>query len=165
MKQPRRRRPSPATAIALLALCIALGGTAFAAVGAPSGGRGDSSPDRHAGSAAKAPRATVASGPVARAAKALGSRKLSFVRASAVVMGNPQNANYNSSAARATCPRGKVALSVSTQWSDNRENLELSTVYARITVDAKGRPKGGEARGATDLPGDRIFTVYVLCAG
>lgn len=162
MQRNGTRLPSPATALSLLALFVALGGTAFAAVGASSG---DSSPDRHAGSTAVAPSPAVKTGPIAHTAKALGSRKLSFVTGSVIVKGSSQNGNYNSSVARVVCPPGKVALSVSTQWSDFRDNVELATVSARITVDAKGRPKGAEARGASDLPGDRVFTVYALCAG
>ena len=162
MKPHRPRTPSPATALSLLALFVALGGTAFAAA---SSNGGDSTPDRHAGATAVPPTPAVGAGPVAHVAKALSSRKLRTVSAAVVVKGNPQNANYNSSAARVACPRGKVALSVSTQWSDFRDNLELSTVYARITVNKKGTPKGAEARGASDLPGDRVFTVYALCAG
>lgn len=164
MKQQRPRRPAPATVISLLALFVALGGTAFAAVGS-AGGQPDSSPDRHVNFSAKPSRAAVGSPPIGRATKALGSRKLSFVSGSAIVGGNPQNANYNSATARATCPPGKVALSVSTQWPAGQENFELATSYARITADAKGRPKGGEARGASDLPQNMTFTVYVLCAG
>ena len=163
MQHDKPRRPSSATALSLLALFVALGGTAFAAADASRAG--DSSADRHAGAIASRPAPAPAAGPVAGVAKALGSRKLSIASASVIVPGNPQNANYNSSLARVVCPPGKVALSVSTHWNEFRDHLELSTVSARITVDAKGRPKGGEARGASNVPGDRVFTVYVLCAG
>ena len=74
------------------------------------------------------------------------------------------NGNYNSARAEVRCGRGEVALSVGTQWDDDRDHLELSTVYSRLVVDSRGRPKGAAARGASDLPVTRVFTVTALCA-
>lgn len=136
----RNRTFNPSTAISLLALFVALGGTAFAATG-----RG-----------ADAPEATVA--------KALSNQKLEIRQASVAVDGGTANANYNTRSVSVKCKRGEVALSVSTQW-DAPENNELVTSFARLTTNRSGTPTGATARGASDTPGAINFRVQVLCAG
>lgn len=140
----RRRRPiQPGTAIALLALFVSLGGTALAATERSDGGGADK------------PSATVA--------KALGTKHLKIRRATVAIQGGTFNANYNSATAAVSCKRGEVALSVGTQW-EGGENRELTTQFARLTVNSKGKPTGGVARGGSDEQGAINFTVLVLCA-
>ncbi|HYI35747.1 MAG TPA: hypothetical protein VEX39_04030 [Thermoleophilaceae bacterium] len=143
MRNPGRsvRTFHPSTAISLLALFVALGGTAFAATD---------------GSGTAEPEATVG--------KALESKKLKIRQASVAVDGGTFNANYNTRTVAAKCRRGEVALSVSTQW-DAGDNTELVTSFARLTTNRSGTPTGAVARGASDVPGTQNFRVQVLCAG
>ncbi len=130
----------PSTAISLLALFVALGGTAFAATG---GGAGE---------------------PGASAARALGTKNLKIRQASVFIDGGTFNANYNTRQVGVNCRKGEVALSVGTQW-DAPDNTELTTSFARLTTNSAGKPTGAIARGSSDLPGTRKFRVQVLCAG
>lgn len=131
----------PSTAISLLALFVALGGTAFAATGSSG-----------------------ANGPDANVAKALGTKNLKIRQAAVAIDGGTANANYNTRQVGVSCGKGEVALSVGTQW-DAPDNTELVTSFARLTTTNSGKPIGGIARGASDLPGVRNFRVQVLCAG
>ena len=141
MRRLRGQTFHPSTAISLLALFVALGGTAFAATG---GGRAD--------------------GPEAAVAKALGTKKLKIRQASVGIDGGTANANYNTRTVSVKCARGEVALSVGTQW-DGPDNTELAVAFARLTTSRSGRPNGGVARGSSDTPGVTNFRVQVLCAG
>ena len=141
MRRLRGRTFHPSTAISLLALFVALGGTAFAATG---GGRG-------------------VEGPGANLAKALDSKKLTVRQETVNVDGGTANGNYNSRQAEVKCARGETALSVGTQW-DAPDNTELVTVFARLTTTRSGTPTGAAARGSSDLPGVTRFRVQVLCA-
>ncbi len=140
MTDKRSHRPlkvQPATVIALVALFVALGGTALA----------------------------TTSGPQATSAKALGTKKLTFRKAAVVIpAGGLQNGNFNSRRASVSCGRREVALSVSTQF-DVPDNTEAVTQFARLTVNRRGKPTGATASGATDSGVDQLFTVYALCAG
>lgn len=131
----------PSTAIALLALFVALGGTAFAAAGSGE-----------------------ASGPEAAVAKAISTKKLKIRQASVGIDGGATNGNYNTRTVSVKCRRGEVAVSVSTQW-DSPDNTELATTFARLTAGRSGTPNGATARGASDTPGTTTFRVQVLCAG
>ena len=155
-----RPRPSLPTTISLLALSVALGGTAIAAAGmrAPAGGEPEDPAPR---ASADAPAAAL-SAPKAQRAFALGSGKLRMRSASAPVQGGEANGNYNSVRVTVRCARGEVAVSSGTDWSEDRDNFELATVYSRLLVE-RGRPKGAVARGASDEPGDRTFSVHALC--
>lgn len=140
----RRRVPQPGTAIALLALFVALGGTAFAATSREPGGSGVS--------------------PEATAAKALGTKKLKLRKASVVVpAGGFRNGNYNSARVSVSCRRREIALSASTNF-DIPDNAEAVTQFARLTVGRRGKPTGATASGATDSGQPRVFSVFVLCA-
>ncbi len=156
-----RPRPSAATAISLLALFVALGGTAIAAGGLRAPG-GVEAADPVPRASTNAPAAS-ASAPRAQRAFTLDSMKLRMRSASAPVQGGVQNGNYNSVRVQVRCARGEVALSSGTNWSEDRDNFELTTVYSRLLVQG-GRPRGAAARGASDEPGDRTFTVFALCA-
>lgn len=140
MTDKRSHRPlkvQPATVIALVALFVALGGTALATTSDPKG----------------------------TSAKALGTKKLTLRKAAVVIpAGGFQNSNFNSRRASVSCGRREVALSVSTQF-DVPDNTEAVTQFARLTVNRRGKPTGATASGATDSGVDRLFTVYALCAG
>lgn len=140
MRRLRGQTFNPSTAIALLALFVALGGTAFAAAGK---GGSDSA------------GATVS--------KAISDKNLKVRQASVGVDGGTANANYNSRTVSVKCARGEVALSVSTQW-DGPDNTELAVAFARLTTNRSGIPNGATARGSSDTPGVTNFRVQVLCA-
>ena len=141
MRRLRGQTFHPSTAISLLALFVALGGTAFAAAG---------------GSGARSPEAAVA--------KAIGTQKLKVRQAAVGVDGGTANANYNTRTVTVKCAKGEVALSVGTQW-DAPDNNELAVSFARLTTNRSGTPNGGSARGSSDVPGVTNFRVQVLCAG
>jgi hypothetical protein len=163
----RMHRPSGATVISLVALFVALGGTAFAAVTIT--GR-----DVKNGSlTGKDIRSNSISGrditdrslhDVA-SARTLSTKKLRIRTAQTVIGGNTQNENWNSGDVAVSCGRGEVAISAGTQWIGPTENLELATQYSRLTVDSKGKPRGAIAGGIVNIPGPRVFQVQVLCAG
>ncbi len=136
MRRLRGQRFHPSTAISLLALFVALGGTAFAASG---GGQ-------------------------ATTARTVDTKDLKIRQASVGVDGGTANANYNTRTVSVKCRRGEVALSVGTQW-DGPDNTELAVAFARLTTSRSGRPNGGVARGSSDTPGVTNFRVQVLCAG
>jgi len=136
MRRLRGQTFHPSTAISLLALFVALGGTAFAATGGE--------------------RATVAG--------RVDTDDLRIRQASVPVDGGTLNGNYNTRTVSVRCARGEVALSVSTQW-DGPDNTELAVSFARLTTSRSGTPNGGVARGSSDQPGVTTFRVQVLCAG
>ena len=141
MRRLRGQTFQPGTAISLLALFVALGGTAFAATGDRAG-----------------------QGAGATVSEAISDQKLRVRQASIGVDGGTANGNYNSRTVEVKCKRGEVALSVSTQW-DSPDNNELSTVFARLSSTRSGTPNGAVARGSSDTPGVATFRVQVLCAG
>lgn len=157
MHHLRRFRSSPATAIALLALFVAIGGTATAA---------RNSNDNDAGApTAQAGKVTYGSSPTvtAKTAKALGTKHLTIRSASTLIPGRP-GTGYGSRAVEVRCKKGEYALSSGTNFSDDRDNLNQFTVYDRLTISPRGNPNGARARGARDSGGVG-FTVYALCAG
>ena len=141
MRRLRGQTFHPSTAISLLALFVALGGTAFAATGDRGG-----------------------DGAGATVAKAISDQELTVRQASVGVDGGTANANYNTRTVSVKCRRGEVALSVSTQW-DSPDNNELAVGFARLTTSPSGTPNGAIARGSSDVPGLTNFRVQVLCAG
>lgn len=170
-------RPSGATVISLIALFVALSGTAIAAAtitgrnvknGSLTGKdiRSNSVTGRDIRSNSVTGRdirdtslSDVAS------ALTLSTTKLRVRTAQTVIGGNPQNGNYNSGVVAVSCARGELAIWAGTAWVGPTENLELSTQYVRLTVDAKGKPRGATASGTVDIPGPRVFQVQVLCVG
>jgi hypothetical protein len=156
-----KRLPSPATLISLLALFVAVGGTAWAA--ATITGRNV----KNGSLTGKDVKKNSLTGRDIRESSLRGVLRGSktVTRSAAVaVQGGAHNGNYNSSAVNVACAPGEFAVSVGTQWSDPTENIELTTVYARLTVDPKGKPIGATARGSSDTPATHAFTVLVLCS-
>ena len=134
---PRSAFKHPATVLAAAALAVAVGGSAI----------------------------TAQADPVATGAKALGTKKLTVRKAGVEIPGGrAKSGDYNSRSVAVQCPRGEVALSVSTQFP-GAENAELVTRYARLTVNRRGKPTGAVASGATDVRVNTAFEVQVLCAG
>ena len=155
------RRPSPATAIALLALFVALGGTGWAAIRIT----GKSVKNRSlTGKDIKRNSLTGRQIRESRLRGVLQGSRATIRSASVPVGANATNGNYNSKAVSVGCGPGEFAVSAGSGWDEPTENLELATVYSRLTLDPSGRPTGATARGSSDIPVPRTFTVFVLCA-
>lgn len=163
----RMHRPSAATAISLVALFVALGGTTYAAVTITGKNV------KNGSLTGKDIRSQSVTGRDIRdstlsdvaSARTLSTKKLRVRSAQTVIGGNPQNGNYNSGVVSVSCAKGEVALSAGTAWVGPTENLELNTQYVRLTVDATGKPRGATASGGVDIPGPRVFQIQVLCSG
>ena len=155
------RRPSPATAIALLALFVALGGTGWAAIRIT----GKSVKNRSlTGKDIKRNSLTGRQIRESRLRGVLQGSKAKIRSASVPVGANATNGNYNSKAVSVLCAPGEFAISAGSGWDEPTENLELATVYTRLTLHPSGTPTGAIARGSSDIPLQRTFTVFVLCA-
>ncbi len=154
------RRPSPATAIALLALFVALGGTGWAAI------RITGKSVKNGSLTGKDVKRNSLTGRQIRESRLRGVlRSSATTRSASVAVGaNATNGNYNSKAVSIACSPGEFAVSAGSGWDEPTENLELATVYSRLTLDASGKPVGATARGSSDIPLARTFTVFVLCA-
>jgi hypothetical protein len=74
------------------------------------------------------------------------------------------NSLYATRAVQVTCQAGEKAITGGTSWSSDVNEEELQTIYSRPLLDDKGKPIGWRARGGTDIAGDRVFSVQVLCA-
>jgi len=155
------RRPSPATAIALLALFVALGGTGWAAI------RITGKSVRNGTLTGKDVKRNSLTGRQIRESTLRGVLRGSrtTIRSASIPVGaNATNGNYNSRAVSVACGPGEFAVSSGSGWNEPTENLELATVYSRLTVHPSGTPTGATARGSSDVPVPRTFTVFVLCA-
>ena len=155
------RRPSPAVAFALLALFVALGGTGWAAI------RITGKSVKNGSLTGRDLKRNSLTGRQIRESRLGGVLRGSTakIRAASVPVGaNATNGNYNSSAVSVGCGPGEIALSAGSGWGEPTENLELATVYSRLTLDPSGKPTGATARGSSDIPALRTFTVFVFCA-
>lgn len=176
MRRIHLRRPSAAMVVACIALTVALGGTSYATIS-------QLIPDNAIGTAqlkdgsvtsmkvrdftlrrwdfkrGELPRGAV--GPRGRPG-VVGD--LSREEASVAVPGNvAHDGTFATRAIQIRCRPGQQAIAGGTNWSTDRNEEELLTVYSRPLME-QGRPVGWRARGASDLGGDRVFSVQVLCA-
>jgi hypothetical protein len=88
---------------------------------------------------------------------------LSLREDSIAVPGNETNGLYVGRAVQVMCQPGEKAITGGTKWSSDANQEQLVTAYSRPVL-VNGIPVGWRARGATDFPSDRVFTVEVLCA-
>jgi hypothetical protein len=181
------RRPSPAMVVACLALLVALGGTGIAAVdalapnsiGSAQLKRGSVTTPKLAsgavtsakilnGSLLKADFAPdqVPAGPPGPAgaqgpAGVIGA--ITVRTASVVVPGGTTNAAYSTRAVQKTCDPGEKAISAGTSWSDEANDLELTTVWIKPVLDSSSAIVGFSGKGGNDSGNTSTFTLHVLC--
>jgi hypothetical protein len=84
-------------------------------------------------------------------------------QSSVVVPANSANGSYRTRSILVMCASAEHAVAGGTFWSSEKDDEALITVYSRPLIK-DGKAVGWRARGGSDLNGDRIFTVQVLCA-
>jgi hypothetical protein len=83
---------------------------------------------------------------------------------SVAVPGNTSsNGLFVTRAVQLSCEPGEQAIAGGTRWSSDQDAEQLITVYSRPLI-INGKVVGWRARGGSDVAGDRIFNVQVLCA-
>jgi hypothetical protein len=188
MRKLLARRPSPAMVVACLALLVALGGTGYAAVNLPRNSVGTAQlrtgavtsgkvqdftlrrADFRPGTLLRGPRGpqgpagpTGAPGPAGAAGPA-GTIGAITVRTAQVSVdgGTAPNFLYVTRSVERRCESGERAISAGTGWSDDANDLELTTVWIRPIVE-NNVVVGYSGKGGNDSGNDSTFTLYVLC--
>ena len=186
-------KPSPAMVVACLALLVALGGTGIAAVNAVApnsvgtiqlqNGSVTSAKvqdftlrnvDFRPGTLLRGPRGArgAAGAPGPKGDKGdkgekgdAGAIGAITVRTAAIAVpgGIAQNSAYSTRAVQKTCDPGERAISGGTSWSDDVDDLELTTVWLKPVLDASNNVVGFNAKGGNDSGNNSTFTVQVLC--
>lgn len=75
----------------------------------------------------------------------------------------PTNGQYVTRVVDKSCESGERAISGGAGWSDDNNDLELTTVWLRPIVDLSNVVVGFSAKGGNDSGNSSTFTVYVLC--
>jgi hypothetical protein len=177
--------------VACLAFVVALGGTGYAAVSLPRNSvgtiqlragavtsakvqdftlrRNDFRPGtllRGARGAQGPAGPTGAPGPAgpAGAAGPAGTIGAITVRSAQVAVegGTAHNGQYATRPVERRCESGERAVSAGTGWSDDANDLELTTVFIRPIVE-NNVVVGYQGKGGNDSGNDSTFTLYVLC--
>jgi hypothetical protein len=73
-----------------------------------------------------------------------------------------QNGEYVTRPVERRCESGERAVSAGTSWSDDANDLELTTVFIRPIVE-NNVVVGYQAKGGNDSGNDSTFTLFVLC--
>lgn len=181
------RRPSPAMVVACLALLVALGGTGIAAVdalapnsvGSAQLKRGSVTTPKLASGAvtsAKVQNGSLlaidfasgeipagAQGPAGPQGPAGVIDAVTVRSASVVVPGGTTNAAYSTRAVQKTCDPGEKAISAGTSWSDEANDLELTTAWIKPVLDSANAVVGFSGKGGNDSGNTSTFTLHVLC--
>jgi hypothetical protein len=175
------RRVSPAMIVACVALTVALGGTGYATISTviPRESIGTMQLKADAVTTSKVrdfslrawdfKRGSLPSGPAGPAGPAgpqgpagvVGD--VTMVENSVSVPGNEANGLFKSKAVQVNCPSGEKVIAGGTRWSSDADAEQLITVYSRPLI-TNGKVVGWRARGGSDVSGDRIFNVQVLCS-
>ena len=129
------RRPSPGTVIAMVALFIALAGTAYAAT---------------------LPRNSVGTAQLKNGAVSGLKLRSSELRESAVAV-PPGQSRF----AKAQCTSGDIAIGLGTRWS-NPGNDDLSTAYVNYSSSG-GFRRAAFGRGINHSPQTHDFIVQAIC--
>ena len=175
------RRVSPAMVVACVALTVALAGTGYASVSLvlPRDSVGTKQLRSDAVTTSKVrdfslrawdfKRGSLPSGPTGPAGP-VGPQgppgvvgDVTMVENSVSVPGNEANGLFKSRAVQVSCPSGEKVIAGGTRWSSDTDAEQLITVYSRPLL-INGKVVGWRARGGSDLSGDRIFNVQVLCS-
>jgi hypothetical protein len=77
--------------------------------------------------------------------------------------GSPPNGQYATRSVQVLCSTGEKAISATTSWSDDNNDLELVTVGIRPVLDATNNVVGYTGRGGNDSGQSSNFTLHVLC--
>ena len=190
MLRHARPRPSPALVVSVVALFVALGGSAYALTitgsqvkdGSLTGADiknkslnaarelkinsigGRTVKESRLGPVPRATRADFAG--AASIANRLSPTKLTVRTASAVVPASSPagDGKYATRPAQQVCGAGETAIAIGTRWSSDIDDDELVTVYSRFVLDGAGKPTGVRARGGNDTATARTFTAEVVCA-
>jgi hypothetical protein len=176
------RRPSPAMVVACLALTIALGETSYATVSRliPRDSVGTKQLRDDAVTSSKVRDFSLRAWDFKRNTLPKGAPgpqgvpgpqgppgvigDLLLREDSISVPGNEAgNGLYVTRAVQVMCQTGEKAITGGTRWSSDANQEQMLTVYSRPLV-VNGKPVGWRARGGTDVAGDRVFSVQVLCA-
>lgn len=182
MRRLLPRRPPLALVVACIALAVVLGDVGYATVNAIVPRNSVGTPQIKANSITSAkvmdfalrawdfkkgdlpagPRGPV--GPAGPPGPAGMIGDLTLRENSISIPGNQAgNGLYSTRAVQVTCQAGEKAITGGTSWSSDANEEEIQTVYSRPLI-VNGKPTGWRARGGTDMAGDRLFTVQVLCA-
>jgi hypothetical protein len=183
MRRLLQRRPPPALVIACVALALVLGDVGYATVNAvvPRDSVGTPQIQSNAITSVKVRDFTLRgwdfkkgdlpagprgpAGPAGPQGPAGVVGDLTLRENSVSIPGNDAgNGLYSTRAVQVACQAGEKAITGGTAWSSDVNEEELQTIYSRPLLDDKGKPMGWRARGGTDMAGDRLFTVQVLCA-
>jgi hypothetical protein len=176
------RRVSPAMIVACVALAVALGGTGYATISTviPRESVGTMQLKDNAVTAAKVrdfslrawdfKRGSLPTGPAGPAGLAGPQGPPGVVgdvtmhEGSVAVPGNTGgNGLFVTRAVQVSCPSGEKVVAGGTRWSSDTDAEQLITVYSRPLI-TNGKVVGWRARGGSDVSGDRIFNVQVLCS-
>lgn len=183
MSKLKGRRPSPALAISVLALFIALGGTTYAltiprnSVGTTqirAFGVRNSDLGTKSVSTSKLRDSAILSNKIGDGQvtpndlqnAAVRASKIGpmVVRSASLTFGAPQAANNGqptSRAVQANCGPGELAIGGGTSWS-GPDNEAVGVVYSRYVVSGPFAI-GIRAKGSIDENRNRTFTVQALC--
>ena len=77
--------------------------------------------------------------------------------------GSPSNGEYVTRSAQVLCSAGEKAISATTSWSDDNNDLELTTVGIAPVLDATNNVVGYLARGGNDSGQTSTFRLHVFC--
>ena len=161
--------------VACIALTVALGGTSYAAVSAlvPANTVGTEQLVDNAVTSAKVrdfslrlwdfKAGQLPRGPAGPAGPPGVIAELIPHQSSVTVPANRADGSYRTRSIHVMCTSGEHAVAGGTFWSSDKDDEPLVTVPSRPLVK-DGKAVGWRARGGSDLNGDRIFTVQVLCA-
>ncbi len=181
--------PSPAMVIACLALAVSLSGTGYAAlklapnsVGARelrSGSVGSSEVKNFSLRRADFRRGQLPAGPAGPAGPPgpqgvkgdkgdkgdPGVIGAITVRTGTVGVdsSSPPNSQYATRSVQVLCSSGEKAISATTSWSDDNNDLELVTVGIAPVLDAANNVVGYNARGGNDSGQASTFRLHVFC--
>lgn len=175
------RRVSPSMIVACVALTVALGGTGYATISTviprESVGTRQLKDDSVVTSKVRDfslrawdfKRGSLPTGPAGPPGPAgpqgppgvVGD--VTMVENSVSVPGNTANGLFKSRAVQVSCPSGEKVIAGGTRWSSDTDAEQLITVYSRPLI-INGKVVGWRARGGSDIAGDRIFNVQVLCS-
>ena len=172
-----RRRPTPAMVVACIALIAALTPTSYAAVasqlvpkdsvGAAQLRKNSVTSDEVRDFTLRAwdfKRGTLPRGPAGPQGPPGVIGDVSVRQSSTTVpAASPGNGLYVTRAVQIKCESGERAIAGGANWSSDRNEEELVTVYSHPVMENK-KAVGWRARGGSDMNADRIFTVQVLCA-
>jgi hypothetical protein len=177
------KAPSPAMVVACIALAVSLSGTGYAAIKLERNSVGTRELKNNAVNSVKVRNGSllrqdfrsgqIPAGPAGPAGPqgAKGDKGDAgvvgaiTVRTGSVVVeqGSPTDSQYVTRQVQVLCAAGEKAISAGTSWSDDNNDLELTTAAIRPVLDATSQIVGYVARGGNDSGQTSTFTLHVSC--